>query len=435
MKQYIVFFLVVLFGSCQGTKIDRLLRPASPYEKYVQDLTSSTLKNSGMVREWISEGERVLIQTNGVDLPYRELSRFDRAVPKAASFRFSVREGQRITVSLTALSDTSATYFLDLFEIQRNGEMKSVNPELDDGVLTYAVGSDLDYLLRVQPELLKGGVIDLSISYTGSLAFPVPNKSFLDIGSFFGAARDGGRRTHEGVDVFAARGTPVVAVTNGRVTRVGTNRLGGKTVSVSSGRYSFYYAHLDSQLVTMGRSVRMGDTLGTVGNTGNAITTAPHLHFGIYAIGRKSVDPLPFFREAASLPNVVAADSIRLDRWGRVKGSVINLRRSPTTQSDVLLQLSRHDVFRIDGKSGDWLRVRLPDQTLGYLSERLVEVVDKSLGSKAITEEDLLKADWELPEFRHPGFSGEAELWGSFGGYDLISTSPGVELWVRRSEI
>jgi len=54
MKNLIPFLGLVLFlFSCQGTKIDQLLRPASPYEKYLQDLNASTLKNSGMVKEWI----------------------------------------------------------------------------------------------------------------------------------------------------------------------------------------------------------------------------------------------------------------------------------------------------------------------------------------------------------------------------------------------
>lgn len=388
-----------------------------------------------MVRAWIEAGEEVLSNPNGVTLPYRELSSFDKAVPQAVSFRFSAREGQRISVSLTALSNTSATYFLDLFAIQNNGELRSVKPEVANEELNYSVGASHEYLLRVQPELLTGGVIDLSITYTGTLAFPVPGKSHMDIASFFGAPRDGGRRTHEGVDVFASRGTPVVAVTNGRVTRVGTNRLGGNTVSVSSGRYSFYYAHLDSQLVGMGRSVKVGDTLGTVGNTGNAISTAPHLHFGIYAPGRQSVDPIYFFRDAPKQKALAVSDSLRLARWARVRGSVVNLRQGPTTQSAVVLRLNRGEVFWVEGKTRDWLRVRLPDHTQGYISETLVEAADDPLGKKEIDENASLRAGWHTQDFQHPDFAGQAEWWGSFGGYDLITTSAGMELWVKHSEI
>ncbi len=94
---------------------------------------------------------------------------------------------------------------------------------------------------------------------------------------------DGGNRNHEGVDIFAAKGTPVVAVANGFVTRTGNQGLGGKQVWLrdSSSGNAYYYAHLDSILTESGKQVRINDTLGFVGNTGNAAGGSPHLHFGI----------------------------------------------------------------------------------------------------------------------------------------------------------
>ena len=59
-----------------------------------------------------------------------------------------------------------------------------------------------------------------------------------------------------------------------------------------------YYAHLDQQLVSPGERVNAGEIVGTVGNTGNARTTAPHLHFGIYAVGRGAIDPYWFIAPA-----------------------------------------------------------------------------------------------------------------------------------------
>src|SRR5690606_16676185 len=111
--------------------------------------------------------------------------------------------------------------------------------------------------------------------------------------------RDGDVRKHEGVDIFSSRGTPVVAASPGWVRRVGDNRLGGKVVWINNRELgiSQYYAHLDSQLVRSGQQVNAGDTIGLVGNTGNAITTAPHLHFGIYKSGRGAVNPFPFLQD------------------------------------------------------------------------------------------------------------------------------------------
>ena len=103
-------------------------------------------------------------------------------------------------------------------------------------------------------------------------AFPVAGRDEQAAQSFWGATRDAGRRSHQGVDIFAPRGTPVVAATAGVVTRVGQNALGGNVIFlVESGRrWAFYYAHLDRQLVAEGTRVAAGDTLGLVGNTGNA---------------------------------------------------------------------------------------------------------------------------------------------------------------------
>ena len=108
----------------------------------------------------------------------------------------------------------------------------------------------------------------------------------------WGAAR--GDRRHEGIDIFAPRGRAVLAATEGLVTRMGTNRLGGKVVWVlGPGRQLHYYAHLDEYgAVRVGELVPAGTQLGTVGNTGNAQGTPPHLHYGIYR-GGKALNPYP----------------------------------------------------------------------------------------------------------------------------------------------
>jgi murein DD-endopeptidase MepM/ murein hydrolase activator NlpD len=108
----------------------------------------------------------------------------------------------------------------------------------------------------------------------------------------WGAPRPGGRR-HEGVDIFAPRGTPVVSTTRGIVARVGSNRLGGLIVGVvGPGLEWHYYAHLDRfGAFREGDIVRPGDVLGYVGNTGNARGTPAHLHYGIYRGGPRNPYP------------------------------------------------------------------------------------------------------------------------------------------------
>ncbi|WP_034410393.1 M23 family metallopeptidase [Derxia gummosa] len=135
------------------------------------------------------------------------------------------------------------------------------------------------------------------------LPSPLPGARLYDS---WGNARDGGRRRHEGIDIFAARGTPVLATTRGRITRVGMNSLGGKVVWVlGPGRQMHYYAHLDDWAGrAAGEWVWPGEVIGRVGNTGNAAGGPTHLHYGIYAAGG-AINPWPLLRagrEAATAP-------------------------------------------------------------------------------------------------------------------------------------
>lgn len=113
------------------------------------------------------------------------------------------------------------------------------------------------------------------------VVMPVVGVNPEDLYDSYRTARSGGR-THLALDLFAPRGTPVVAITDGVLESVGTNGLGGNALWLRSetGRYAFYYAHLDAfaEGLRAGLPVARGDTLGTVGTTGNARGTPPHLH-------------------------------------------------------------------------------------------------------------------------------------------------------------
>lgn len=140
-----------------------------------------------------------------------------------------------------------------------------------------------------------------------TLVFPVAGKS-SKVGGYWGDYRNGNRR-HKGVDIFARKGTPVVAISDGVVTSVGNGGKAGKYVWVKSADHSLtaYYAHLDKQKVYRGQRVRKGQVLGTVGNTGNARYTPSHLHFGIYT-GKGAVNPLPYIKRS---PKIVMQSSTK----------------------------------------------------------------------------------------------------------------------------
>jgi murein DD-endopeptidase MepM/ murein hydrolase activator NlpD len=95
----------------------------------------------------------------------------------------------------------------------------------------------------------------------------------------------GGERRHEALDIAAPAGTPVIAAAEGRVEKLFRSDDGGNTVYIRSAdrRTIYYYAHLQgySPDLEEGKPVERGQRLGTVGATGNADPSAPHLHFAI----------------------------------------------------------------------------------------------------------------------------------------------------------
>jgi murein DD-endopeptidase MepM/ murein hydrolase activator NlpD len=137
----------------------------------------------------------------------------------------------------------------------------------------------------------------------GAVAMPVTGIRAGRVADTFGAPR-GTDRTHAGVDIFAPRGTAVTSATRGVVSSIRDSGLGGRQVWVlGPARQRHYYAHLDDWApgLAEGDVVAEGRVLGTVGTTGNARGTPPHLHYGIYS-SEGAIDPLPLLRagEAAT---------------------------------------------------------------------------------------------------------------------------------------
>jgi murein DD-endopeptidase MepM/ murein hydrolase activator NlpD len=138
------------------------------------------------------------------------------------------------------------------------------------------------------------------------IAMPLEDVSKRQIADTWGAPRGTGRK-HEGQDIFAPKGTPILSATNGYIYKIGENNLGGQTVSViSAGGRVYYYAHLDKYApgIEVGDRVTTRSVLGYVGTTGNAVGTPPHLHFGIYTMSG-AINPLPLLtdRTVPRLPN------------------------------------------------------------------------------------------------------------------------------------
>ena len=122
-----------------------------------------------------------------------------------------------------------------------------------------------------------------------ALLLPVQGIAASDLRDTFDDGRDGNQRGHEAIDILAPRGTPVLAVDDGRIVKLFLSQPGGMTIYQfdPTGRLAYYYAHLDRYAdgLAEGQTVRRGSVIGYVGSTGNASPDAPHLHFAIFRLG------------------------------------------------------------------------------------------------------------------------------------------------------
>ena len=274
-------------------------------------------------------------------LPFQERRIFDPAAPDAAYYLIEGLRGQTISIDIETESEDG--YFADLFGLDNDfypeespeegwgnrtfekvaaaAEAESVTERESNSSLTgsnrlvFEPRTHRFYLLRIQPRLLEGGEFVITFNSDPLLSWPIPDSDAADVQSFFGAPRDGGERVHHGIDIFAPRGTPVLAVYNTSMYRIQVRERGGKTVFLRDEKRGliYYYAHLDEWVenIESGMKVPEGMELGTVGNTGNARWSPPHLHFGIYQTSwRGALDPWYFFIYVQDLPETRQAVSI-----------------------------------------------------------------------------------------------------------------------------
>lgn len=388
VRKLIAPFLVTLvLAACGlGDAVRGIGRPReTAHERYARALTDAGLANSALGREWLAASDSALRAPLIVTLPLREAGFYSRSEARAVAYRFDLTDGQRMVVTVRAVG-LPVQVFVDLYEetsdtLRRFVHRASADTSSGaDSAAAAHVGLNYEarrtgaYVLRIQPELLRNGRYDLTLRVEPSLAFPVQGANNRSVLSFFGAERDAGRRSHHGIDIFATRGTPVLAAADGVVRSTRPNELGGNVVWLRDDRrgQTLYYAHLDRHAVSTGQQVRIGDTLGFVGNTGNARTTRPHLHFGIYRRGDGPVDPYPFVRLVTAQPAALAADTSKLGTSGITTAQRTALLITPGDVGDTVRRLPRNTTVQIVGAVGRWFRVQLEDGVAGYVTARSV---------------------------------------------------------------
>jgi murein DD-endopeptidase MepM/ murein hydrolase activator NlpD len=138
----------------------------------------------------------------------------------------------------------------------------------------------------IAPAPVPTGLRDVEELRRRRLEVPVAGIDRTTLRDSFTEARTG--HVHEAIDILAPRGTPVVAVEDGRIEKLFTSKQGGLTIYQfdPSRRYCYYYAHLDRYApgLAQGQTVKRGQVIGYVGISGNAPPQTPHLHFTIFKL-------------------------------------------------------------------------------------------------------------------------------------------------------
>jgi murein DD-endopeptidase MepM/ murein hydrolase activator NlpD/SH3-like domain-containing protein len=418
-------------------------RPASAHERYAESLRQAGLEKTALGRDWLAAAETSIRKPVAVSLPFREAGYFAASEARAVAYAVTLRDGQRLAATVD-VTGAPLTIFLDLF--RQTGD--SVRPldlvaSVDTSLTTtgarlvHEARRDGVYVLRVQPELLRGGAFALLVTTEPSLAFPVAGRDSRAVQSFFGAERDAGAREHHGIDIFAPRGTPVLAAANGIVRSIAPNNLGGNVVWLSDPErgQTLYYAHLDHHHVVAGQRVAIGDTLGFVGNTGNARTTPPHLHFGVYRRGEGPIDPFPYVYRSREQAAPILGDTGELGRLARSRSRVAMVA-SPVTVAATITTVAAATPVQVDGAVGAWYRVRLPDGTAGYVPARMVESAERPVRRTDVaTGTPLRDGPAANAAIVATSQGGALPVIGEFADYALVETGDGRTAWVASGRL
>jgi peptidoglycan LD-endopeptidase LytH len=349
-------------------------------------LDSLDRAGAGPVAPWVAAATAALLETPTVRPPYVETGRFT-TLPDAFGYRIELKAGERLRIDLAA--DDGTALFLELFldDAPDTGPDSFRTPVLalaGNGVLEHESGSDGAVLLRLQPRPGAATTYTLRLSRRAALVFPVAWEGATVISDFL-EGRDDGERLHLGIDIAAPRGAPVVAAAAGTVDRVEETELGGLVIwlrETHSGR-THYYAHLESRVVASGAVVAAGQVIGTVGTTGNAPETTPHLHFGVYR-DHVALDPMRFVDvpagEAAetSAPAGARGLSLRARARTRVTGAAL---RTSNRDEGAAVSLRQGSEVEILAEAGRLRRVRTATGRHGFLAGWLLEPLPAPAGA------------------------------------------------------
>lgn len=366
-----VLFLLILSSCTQMEKAEQLITGLSEKEKYQKDNEIS----DELFQIWEDRVKVALRDSLEIELPYTESGELKPRNFAVYSYQTYLIPGEVIEAEF--ITDSSFTLvFSELYKKVKDQNKSFERVKSGEGEtkkLRFEVQEKGLYKLIFQPEIEANTPFHIQIKKSPTYLFPVSNGKNADIGSYWGDIRDGGRRDHKGIDIFADRGTPVVAATSGRIRFTGEKGLGGKQVWLRDRkrRQSLYYAHLDSIIPGLNK-VEQGDTLGFVGNSGNARTTPPHLHFGIYKSNQGALDPIGFVYLTEDAQDISANNSEFATRL-KVNSAKANFRNKPASSNSRVVKTGQEgELLFVQGKTTDWFHVRDSLDRSMYIHESLV---------------------------------------------------------------
>ncbi|MFW5802057.1 MAG: M23 family metallopeptidase [Spirochaeta sp.] len=443
-------------------------------------------------RAWSAAGEIDSSDPILVATPFEERRLMDPREPQAAYYLVEGLRGHRLDIQIDG--PVNASYFLDAFRLPQEYRPQSQTDaavsegpwntgEYEPAVSAGGIQSGSSelffeprqhrfYLIRLQPAVLEGGEFRVRITADAALSWPVPGTDYLSIWSVFGAPRDGGLRIHHGVDIFAPRHTPLVTISeNSRVSRVGQRDRGGKIVSlVDEDRdLMLYYAHLEDQDFDLqGTDIPAGTEIGTMGNSGNAITTPPHLHIGIYEGGwRNPVDPWYFIVPLDTRPAPPDELNFALGEYIRLNRDDVGLLAYPGQRSSIIpspavtdgdgeglpssayplieipasrrgdLQLREGTVLQAVGVWGGYVQVLAPDGVRGFLPLSAIVPANDVQGllqqEIAVDGEQLLheRVGGILAPVAAVAAGSRVQELGSYAGLRLVQAENGDIGWMQ----
>lgn len=396
----------------------------------MKNLVAEGLKEEA--QRWESSAQYALRFPVAIKLPYAERRILDAdQSSRAIAFSAPLALDQQISIKVNPSQNSRVPVFVDVFEKEDTDQefKRLVSKENYQQELIFDAPKTGIYIFRIQAGYQAKGLVDLVISSKPKYIFPVQNTHANSVQSFFGVPRDAGKRKHKGVDIFAARGTPVLSVSEGRVYKTANTPVGGNNVWVRQGNYSFYYAHLHEINVEQGQTIKIGQQLGTVGNTGNAKTTKPHLHFGIYKGWNGAIDPFPLINDSHLLIEKNITTTQLVPKWMAVSSSTLNLREGPMLSTQVLQKLKREELIQVEAISGNWLRVTTAEGYHGYVARRLVRQPKADVWRADVPYTVVSEPYAQAPVLSKIEAGESLKSLGEFGAYRLIQLAEGLTAW------